>query len=102
VERVESSPEEPKVVLVFRGFGGPHKTKRSADCVVWVEHLSTSHVLHIAALLILNNALIILHDKLKLFPEKKIRTTDVEKLVLVSVWDYNSTTVAHDTHQTSL
>jgi hypothetical protein len=83
VERVESSPEEPKVVLVYRGFGRQHKTMRSADCVVWVEHLSTSHVLHIAALLVLNNSIIILHDKLKWFPEKKLRNTDVEKLVLV-------------------
>jgi hypothetical protein len=57
--------KSPKDDLVFCGFGGPSETISSADCGVWVEHLSTLHVLHIAALLILNNAIIILPDKLK-------------------------------------
>jgi len=73
---------------------------RSADCGVCVEHIFRPHVLHLAALLILNNSIIILHDKLKRIPEKKVRNTDVEKFVLVLLCDYNGTTVAHDTHQT--
>ena len=54
----------------------------SAYCGVKGEHLSMPHVLNIAAMLILNNAIIILHEKLKKFPGKKVRDTDVEKFVL--------------------
>jgi hypothetical protein len=70
----------------------------SPDCRVWVKHLSTPQVLHIAVLLILNNTIIMLRDKLKCVPEKKVRNADVEKFILFLVSDYNSTTVAHDTH----
>jgi hypothetical protein len=72
----------------------------SADCGVWVEHLSTPLVLLIATPLVLNNPIIILYDKLKLVSEKTVRNTDVEKFVLALVCNYNSTTVAHDTRQT--
>ena len=58
------------------------------------------HVLNIVALLILNNAIIILHEKLKKIPGKQVRVTDVEKLVLALLCEYNRTVVAHDTHQT--
>ena len=54
----------------------------STYCGVKGEHLSTPHVLHLATLLILNNALILLHEKLKRIPGKKVRDTDVEKFVL--------------------
>ena len=64
------------------------------------EHLSTLRVLHRAALLIFNNAIIILHYKMERIPEKK-RNTHFEKFVLVLVCDYNSSILAHDTHQTS-
>jgi hypothetical protein len=60
------------------------------------------HTFYTVALLILNNSIILLHAKLKRVPEKKLRNTDVEKILLALLCDYNSTTVAHDTHQTSL
>jgi hypothetical protein len=87
-------------ILVFCGFGGPLDLRGSAYCGEKSEYFSMQRVLTIAALLILNNAIIILHGKLKRIPEKKVRNTDVEKLVLALVCDYNSTVVAHDTHQT--
>jgi hypothetical protein len=66
-----------------------------------MEHLSASHFLHIAALLILNNEEIILNDKLKVLPGNNARNSDAKKIVLLSICDYNSTIVAHDTHRTS-
>jgi hypothetical protein len=72
----------------------------SPYCGVKSEYLSTQRVLTIAILLILYNAIIILQEKMKRIPEK-VRNTDIEKFLLALLCDYNSTTVAHDTHQTS-
>jgi hypothetical protein len=72
----------------------------SAYCGVKGEYLSTLRVLHIAAFLILNNLKFTLHEILKRVPGKKVRNTAVEQFVVALVCDYNSTTIAHDTHQT--
>jgi hypothetical protein len=50
----------------------------------------------------LNNTIAILHAKLKRFTGKELRNIMMlRRLLWLSICDYNSTIVAHDTHQTS-
>jgi len=68
---VESSPKDLEDISVFCGFGGHLYIRGSAYYAVIGEHLSTLSVLNRAALLISNNTIIILHDKLKRIPGKR-------------------------------